>query len=408
MNKIIFLLVWGCLAGSAVCRGESDTHSDADADSIDAVVAGNTDFSLALYGKLTDNSTGNFFFSPYSISTALAMVYAGAQGQTQTQMAEALRFTVPGEQLYPAFGALQKQLIQKDVSGGYQLYLANALWLQEGAPFLQNFLDTTSPFEAGRYQVDFIHETENTRQKINAWVEEKTKDRIKDLVPRNAVDKDTDLVISNAIYFKGQWKTKFRWWKTRNSDFFVTADHKVKVPLMHLKEKFKYCGDENLQALELPYKDDEMSMLVLLPKDGNGLEDVENKLTAEFLDTILSKMWETKVNVYLPRFKMTWGTASLKNALAALGMPDAFDREKADFSGLNGQDSLYISDVFHKSFVEVNEKGTEAAAGTFLAVAKSASSEIVFRADHPFLFLIRDNRSGSILFIGRLVNPAEQ
>lgn len=368
------------------------------------VVAGNTDFALALYGKLIDDSGGNVFFSPYSISTALAMVYAGAQGQTQTQMSESLHFTVPGEQLYPAFGALQKQLAQKDTQG-FQLYPANALWLQKGDPFLQEFLDATALFDAGCYQVDFIHETENTRQEINAWIEEKTKDRIKNLIPSGGVNRDTELVISNAIYFKGQWKTKFRWWKTRKSDFFVTADYKVKVPLMHLKEKFKYCGDENLQAIELPYKDDEMSMLVLLPKDGNDLEDVENTLTAELLDTIVSKMWKTKVDVYLPRFKMTWGTGSLKNALAALGMPDAFDPKKADFSGINGQDSLYISDVFHKSFVEVNEKGTEAAASTILTVAKSASPELVFRADHPFLFLIRDNRSGSILFIGRLTNP---
>jgi serpin B len=177
---------------------------------------------------------------------------------------------------------------------------------------------------------------------------------------------------------------------------------------MHLKEKFNYCDQENLQALELPYKGDEMSMLVLLPKDVNGLEDIENMLTAEFLNTILSKMWKTKVSVYLPRFKMTWGTTSLKNTLAALGMSDAFSPGKADFSGINGQDGLYISDVFHKAFVEVNEEGTEAASGTFLTVAKSLSSELVFRADHPFLFLIRDNRSGSILFIGRLINPAEQ
>jgi len=177
---------------------------------------------------------------------------------------------------------------------------------------------------------------------------------------------------------------------------------------MHLKEKFKYHNSEKSQVLELPYKDDEMSMLVLLPKDVNGLKDVENTLTAELLNTILLKMWEPKVDVYLPRFEITWGTVSLKDALTALGMPDAFDPEKADFSGITGQKDLFISDVFHKAYVKVNEEGTEAAAATFLEVKKSASPELVFRADHPFLFLIRDNRSGSILFIGRLVNPAEQ
>jgi len=371
------------------------------------VVAGNTDFALLLYKKLKDDSAGNVFFSPYSISTALAMVYAGAQEQTQTQMAETLNFTIVGEQLYPAFGALQKQIIEKDTQG-YQIYLANALWLQEGVPFLQEFLDRTAYFDAGRYQVDFFHEAENTQRQINAWIEEKTKGKIKNFIPAGGVNRETALAISNALYFKGQWKTKFKWWKTRKSDFFVTVDHKIRIPLMHLKEKFNYCDQENLQALELPYKGDEMSMLVLLPKDVNGLEDIENMLTAEFLNTILSKMWKTKVSVYLPRFKMTWGTTSLKNTLAALGMSDAFSPGKADFSGINGQDGLYISDVFHKAFVEVNEEGTEAASGTFLTVAKSLSSELVFRADHPFLFLIRDNRSGSILFIGRLINPAEQ
>jgi serpin B len=371
------------------------------------VVAGNTDFALALYGKLTDNSTGNLFFSPYSISTALVMVYAGAQGQTQTQMAETLNFTLPADRLADAFGGLQKQFVRKDTRG-YQLYLANALWLQKGAPFLQGFLDLTAPFDAGRYQVDFVGETEKSCQKINFWVQEQTKNKIKDLIPPSSIDGNTNLVISNAIYFKGQWKTKFSKWKTRNSDFFVSTDHTVKVPLMHLKEKFKYHNSEKSQVLELPYKDDEMSMLVLLPKDVNGLKDVENTLTAELLNTILLKMWEPKVDVYLPRFEITWGTVSLKNALTALGMPDAFDPEKADFSGITGQKDLFISDVFHKAYVKVNEEGTEAAAATFLEVKKSASPELVFRADHPFLFLIRDNRSGSILFIGRLVNPAEQ
>ena len=405
MRQIIYLLC-GCFVLNADCFGKDDFAISTPADNIKTVVVGNTAFALELYGKLTDDSGGNLFFSPYSISTALALVYAGAHGQTQTQIAESLRFTVSGESLYFAFGDLQKQLFQKDKSLGWQMLAANALWLQEGSPFLPEFLELTAPFDAGLYQTDFVGETEKSRQKINSWIQDHTQDKIKDLVSPGNVNLDTELVITNAIYFKGQWKTKFRWWRTRNSDFFVSADRKVKVPLMHLKEKFKYCSDEKLQALELPYKGDQMSMLVLLPKDANGLKEIENTLTAELLDTIVSKMWDRKVNIYLPRFKMTWGTSSLKKTLIALGMSDAFELGKADFSGITGQDGLYISDVFHKAFVEVNEKGTEAAASTFLAVEKSSKSSVpVFRADHPFVFLIRDNRSGSILFIGRLTNP---
>ena len=408
MKPIICLLFCGCFVMSADCLGKDGSHCSADANGISAVVEGNTDFALTLYGKLKDDSAGNLFFSPYSISTALAMVYGGANGQTQTQMAETLRFTLPEEQLYPAFGTLQKQLIQEDKSHGRQFLAANALWLQEGAPFLKEFLDSTAPFEAGCNQLDFAHEAEASRKTINSWVAGKTKDKIQNLLPLNSVDCDTELVITNAVYFKGQWRNKFKWWKTRKRDFFVFVDQKVKVPLMHLKEKFKYHGDDNLQAVELPYKDGEMSMLVLLPKDTDGLKEMENTLTAEHLNMILSKMWMPKVDVYLPRFKITWGTVSLKNTLVALGMSDAFEPEKADFSGITGRKDLWMSDIFHKAFVEVNEKGTEAAAGTGFVLVKSALPEPVFRADHPFLFLIRDNHSGSILFIGRVINPESQ
>jgi serpin B len=404
MKKITLLLL-GCFVINTVCLGKDSNNGT---DTVSEVVAGNTDFALSLYGKLAAESAGNVFFSPYSISTALALVYVGARGQTQTQIAETLHFTVPGEKLFPAFGTLQKQLIQKDKSPGWQVLTANAIWLQEGMPFLKEFLDSTAPFDAGRYQLDFVNQTEKSRQKINGWVEEQTKDKVKNLLPPNGIDSETALVITNAVYFKGQWKTKFSKWKTRNSDFFVSADRTVKVPLMHLKEKLKYYNDEKMQALELPYKGDQMSMLVFLPKDINGLKEVENTLTTELLDIIVQKMIAIKVDVYLPRFKITWGTVSLKNTLIALGMPDSFDPPQADFSGITGQDGLYVSDIFHKAFVEVNEEGTEAAGATSTVIAHAMLLESVFCADHPFLFMIRDNYSDSILFIGRLTNPTAE
>jgi len=417
MKKTVFLFFWSCCVTSINCFGAMDpNHTDgneftADGNDIKAAVGGNTAFAFDLYGKLKNdpNATapkGNLFFSPYSISTALAIAYGGARGQTEKQMAMALHFTLPMQNLYSAFCALQKQLIQENKSRGYQFLMANALWGQKGEPFLKEFLDLTKYYYGACFsQLDFVKETEQSRRTINSWIEEKTSNKIKDLIPLGGVDEQTALVLTNAIYFKGEWKTKFSWWKTRRADFAISAKDKVKVPMMHLKEDFKYYEDEKLRAIELPYKGDDISMLVLLPSDTEGLKEMENTLTAESLNVLLSKMWTTEVDVYFPKFKMTWGTFSLNNALIELGMSDAFVPKKADFSGINGRRNFWISDVFHKAFVEVNEKGTEAAAGTAVVFARSIEMPVVFRADHPFIFIIKDNRSGSILFMGRVMNP---
>jgi serpin B len=412
MKTIVLQLALGCCLTGA-CFGGTDQNRASDSNDIKAVVSGNIDFAISLYGKLkgdpnTAPPRANLFFSPYSISTALAMTYGGARGETQKQMADVLHFTLPRQNLYCSLGALQKQLIKKDRSRGYQLLIANALWCQKGEPFLHEFLNLTEHyFGAGLNQVDFVNETEQSRQKINFWVEEQTNDKIKNLIPPRGINEYTAMVLTNAIYFKGQWKTKFSWWKTRKADFAVSAEYKVTVPLMHLKEDFKYYEDEKLQALELPYKGNEISMLVLLPSDTEGVGELENTLTTESLNVVLSKMWMTKVDVYFPRFRIVWGTFSLNKALTELGMPDVFHPEKADFSGINGVGGLFISDVFHKAFIEVNEKGTEAAAATGVVVLKASFVEPVFRADHPFIFIIKDNSSGSILFMGRLSNPSE-
>jgi serpin B len=246
---ICYLIGNGCFG--AVTAGSALT---VDGNDIKTVIAGNTDFAFVLYDRLKNDpnataSNGNLFFSPYSISTALAMAYGGARGQTQKQISAALHFTLPDEQLYPAFGTLQKQLILSEKSSGCQLLMADALWLQKGYPFLKEFLDLTASFDAGRYQLDFIHEAETSRKTINSWVEEKTNTKIKDLLPPGSVDNQTVLVLTNAIYFKGEWKTKFSWWKTHKADFAVSAKDKVNIPLMHLKEKFKYYSNENLQRL---------------------------------------------------------------------------------------------------------------------------------------------------------------
>ncbi len=349
----------------------------ADVNDVKMVTSENTDFALTLYGKLKDDSNvvaskGNLFFSPYSISTALAIAYGGARGQTKEQMATALHFTLPEQNLYSAFGTLQKQLLQNDKSYGYQLLLANALWGQKGEPFLKEFLDLAQNYYgAGINQLDFVNETEKSRQIINSWVEEKTKDKIKELIPLGGINQDAVLILTNAIYFKGEWKAKFSWWKTKDADFTVSANNKVKVPMMHIKEKFNCCIDANSQVLELPYKDDEISMLVILPRDTEGIKEIESTLSAEKLNRLLSKMKMKEVEVYFPKFKMTWGTFCLNKVLVALGMPNAFNPGQADFSGINGKKNLWISGVFHKAFIEVNEKGTEAAAATGLTIVKA-------------------------------------
>jgi serpin B len=407
------------LIGISCSRKVDSNHSDdgaftADANDIKEAVAGNTEFAFDLYGKLKDNEpNGNLFFSPYSISTALSMTYAGARGETEKQMAAALHFTLPNQHLYPALGALQKQLIQGKKSRGYQLFLANALWLQKGGPFLKEFLDLNQNYYvAGLNQLDFVSETEKSRQIINSWVEKKTKEKIKDLIPPGGVDTETVLVLTNAIYFKGEWENKFEKQLTRRADFHVSAKDKVKVDMMHLKEYFQYGGSEKLWVIELPYKGNKLSMVVLLPREIEGIKEVEDTLTAESLNTLLSKIYQKakiyqrEVDVYLPKFKFAWGTFSLKDDLIALGVRDAFDFEgTADFSGINGGGGIWISDVFHKAFVEVNEEGTEAAAATGGAITASIAPE--FRADHPFIFIIKDNKSSSILFMGKVMNPAE-
>ncbi len=375
-----------------------------------AVVKGNTAFALELYARLRERD-GNLFLSPYSVSTALAMTYAGARGDTAAQMADVLHFDLKGEALHRAFGQLVERLNEQGEKGGYQLSVANALWGQKGYGFLKEFLDLTEAhYGAGLHEVDFEKGLEAARQTINAWVEEETQDKIKELIPKGALDVLTRLVLTNAIYFKGDWASPFEEEETKDEPFTLLDGQKLDVPMMHQTEKFGYAEDEGLQVLELPYVGKELSMVVLLPKSADGLADLEKSLTAENLEKWLAGLRRRNVVVALPRFKVTCGFA-LGKALKSMGMTDAFSPAAADFSGMNGgKEPLWIGAVIHKAFVEVNEEGTEAAAATaVMMVGGMARPEPtpVFRADHPFLFLIRDTRTGSILFLGRVANPVE-
>ena len=372
------------------------------------VVSASNHFAIDLYGRLDKEQPGkNLFFSPISISLALTMTAAGARGQTEAEMAKVLHLGDSLSQSHSYYHKLLEQWNAVDEKRPYQLRLANRLWGQRGFPVRREFLDLTrQQYDAEMTLVDFA-QPEAARREINLWVERQTNDKIKDLIPRNAIDPLTRLVLTNAIYFKGGWLSPFDKRSTTDQDFTVSAKRKTKARLMCQTAHFGYAEEESLQALEMPYQGRDLSMVVLLPKELNGLPDLEKSLSAEWLDKLLSRLHSREVITFIPRFKEEAGF-KLNKTLIALGMKLAFGLGGADFSGISTAGDLCITAVIHKAFVDVNETGTEAAAATAVIVTGASPFQPptpIFRADHPFLFLIRDNRSGAILFIGRLIEP---
>jgi serine protease inhibitor len=369
-----------------------------------SIVNGNNRFACDLYGRLRAEK-GNVFFSPNSISTALAMTYAGAKAKTEQEMATVLHFDLAQNQLHQAFSAVRDRLNLNDKD--MEVRTANRLWGQTGYRLLPAYLQLTKDrYGAELGEVDFIHQTEAARQVINAWIAEQTKDRIKDLVPAGVLNELTRLVLTNAIYFKGKWDTQFKKEATKNLPFHLSVDATINVPMMHQMHAFKYGEIDSIQIIELPYVGNRLSMFVLLPKEVDGQQSLEEKLTHINLDKWTSTLREQEVDVYLPKFTMT-SAFSLKDVLQAMGMTAAFNSQNADFSGMDGKKDLYLSAVLHQAFVDVNEEGTKAAAAT--GVIETVKSDrgflMTFRADHPFVFLIGDDTTGSILFMGRLVSP---
>ncbi len=387
--------------------GFSGIACAADKADIDSLVSGNNAFAFDLYMRLAEEE-GNLFFSPYSISSALAMTYAGARGETARQMASVLHFGLAPDRLHAALSDLTGML--NAAGKPYQLSTANALWGQAGYEFLPGFLDVTKKhYDAGFKEVDFMGARELARQTINSWVEARTNNRIKDLIQLKDLSPLTRLVLTNAIYFKGKWKIEFKREATKPLPFHVSTRETVNVPMMHQVARFNYAENDQAQILEMPYTGGDLSMVVLLPKPGCELAKLEDMLRAEVIGSWLSQLSGAEVEVFLPRFKVE-ARFVLNEQLQRLGMLDAFDMSRADFSGMTPGPDLYMSSVIHKAFVEVSEEGTEAAAATAVIMnikAMVADKPHVFRADRPFVFLIRDLRSGSILFAGRLADPAE-
>ena len=391
----------GTLEPERIARPEGVSCWEQEVD-VKTVVRGNTAFSLGLYQTLK-NDPGDLFFSPFSISTALAMTYAGARGNTATQMADTLHFELDDEFLHPAYAQLQGRL-NTDGEGGYELNVANALWGQAGFPFLSAFVELlNSSYGAGLNQVDFSGATEQARSTINRWVEEQTLGKIPELLTPGVVSALTRLVLTNAIYFKGDWQFKFDSEDTQQAPFTRSDGSSVTVPMMYQTGEHHFADTADLKILELPYDGEDVSMLLLLPRQPEGLAQLEQDLTESNLQrwlALVEEPFDFNVEVYLPRFQLR-SEFSLSEQLIALGMTDAFGT--ADFSGINGGHDLSLSFVVHQAFVDVNEEGTEAAAATAVGANFTPSPPPpTFRADHPFLFLILDKRSDSILFVGRV------
>ena len=375
------------------------------------LVQGNNAFALDLYHSLHSDD-GNLVFSPFSISLALAMTYAGARGNTETQMAQALHFDLPQAQLHPAFNALDLSLAQEGQATTkdqipLQLNIANGVWAEQSFPFLQNFLDTIAlNYGAGIHQADFVKQYEAVRKEINQWVEDQTKNKIQNLLAPGTLDANTRMVLVNAIYFKADWLNPFDKNSTSDQPFHLLDGSTVTTPMMSQDNlNVPYAQGNGWQAVDLPYAGETASMTIIVPDAGN-FEAFDSSLDSSKLDSILKSLEPTTLKLNLPKFSFT-RDFGLTGPFSALGMTDAFDPSRADFSGMTGKPDLYISDVVHKAFVAVDEKGTEAAAATAVIMKLTAMlpQGITLTVDRPFLFLIRDTASGQILFMGRVVNP---
>ncbi len=403
------------LGGEALLNGAPAKSSVSD------LVNGINAFAFNLYSRLKTSGSANIFFSPWSLSSAFAMVYEGARGQTASEIRKVFNFPPNDElrrksflQLYLRTNQSRKSFLQL-FQRTNQLRTANALWVQKDYPILKSYLDIVRRYYNGNAtNLDFVREPEKSRRTINEWVEKQTDGKIKDLLPPGSIKTEplpTVFVVTNAVYFKGLWLLQFNPKLTREDDFKVRHNKVVRVPMMSLtKAEFPYAETKDLQVLELPYKGEEIAMIILLPK-GLDLKPAEEALHPERLKQLVTSLRKTEVDVYLPRFKLE-AKYFLAGTLQEMGIKSAFQFGPADFSGIDGKRLLYITDVIHQAYVDVNEEGTEAAAATAIVLAPGAAPTLVqrkiFRADHPFVFLIRDRKTGLILFLGRLVEPQGQ
>ncbi len=399
----------GSVAQSGLARNTAPNVAPADAATL---VAGNTHFAADLYREAgKDHAHDNFFFSPYSVSAALSMTYAGAANDTAKQMASAAHFDLAQDKLFPAFDKLDLDLNSRAVKTadgrqGLELHVVNSVWGEESFHFAQPYLDTLAVnYGAGVRLTDFAHAPEDARSRINGWVSDETSQKIVDLLPGGSITTDTRFVLVNAVYFKASWSSPFDATFTKPQAFKKLDGSSAQVPTMSQVSYYSYGASEDFETLELPYAGEQTAMDIILPSEG-AFDKVSGALSADMLSTALDNLKPTEAHVALPKFSIAGGTISLKDSMKSLGMTDAFDGSKADFSGVS-QEHVWIGDVLHQAFVTVDEVGTEAAAATAVEMVGGAAPQTPkeFVVNRPFLVVIRDVTTKSVLFAGRVTDP---
>lgn len=412
---VLFLLLSACGPSASIAKSdlERNTSPNVASDDIHTLADDNNAFALDLYESFRERD-GNLIYSPYSISLALAMTYAGARAETESQMAQTMHFP-PQDKLHSSLNALDLELAKRGESGSkdetpLQLDIANAVWAEQTLPFLKDYLDLIAQnYGAGIQLADFIHKYEVVRKEINGWVSNQTNDKIQDLIPDGVLDSSTKMVLVNAIYFKADWLYQFDPNDTNDAPFHLLDGSDVQVKMMSQSLfGIPYLQGDDYQAIELPYQGEAAAMDIIVPAEGN-FSEFESTLDAQKLNEILTNMQPgSGMKLGLPKFSFSTDF-DLKERLTAMGMSDAFDPDRADFSGMTGGRDLYIDAVLHKAFVAVDEKGTEAAAATAVIMAPTSAMlpDVTLTIDRPFIFVIRDLPSGQILFVGRVLNPVE-
>lgn len=403
LGSILVLIIIFCLI-TAGCTGAPGNIPFSAKNVTDA----NNRFAFDFYSRLANdptNAESNIFFSPFSLSSVFSITYDGARGDTADEIRSVFHFPKDDVARRQEFANISAIMNREDNTT--HLTTANALWAENTYPFLPEYVSTAQQYYAANVtNLDFINKADDSRNRINTWVEERTNNKIRDFIPNGGINPSTRLVITNAIYFNGKWEKPFDERETGEYRFSVTPGKTVRVSMMQRGDNFAYTETSRIQMIELPYKHGngkDLSMIVILPKH-ETLAAVENSLNGEMLSDLEQKLTDTKMVVFLPKFKLET-RYELPEVLKAMGMPTAF-ASGADFSGMDGTKRLFINNVVHKAFIEVNEEGTEASAASSVYLSKSGiDNSPVFRADHPFLFLIQDKETGTILFIGRVVNP---
>ena len=418
MKKLIMLLLLGVMAFSLVaCTAQviivtdliksdkpRETAPRVTENDLSLLVNSNTDFALSLYEVLKNDQDGNLFYSPYSISLMMAMAYAGAQGETSLQMGNALKFNLNPTELHRAFNYLALELAKRTGSDGdFKLHIVNDIWGQKEYKFLDAYLDTLAVnYGAGLRVLDFINDPEGARKTINDYIYEQTSQIIDELIPEGSINILTRLVLTNAIYFKAEWQHKFQKESTFDGPFYLIDGNSVTVPIMNQRSHFNYASGDGWQAIELPYQGETIAMTVLLPENFSMFE---NQLDADLLNSILQEMSKRDIQLGLPKFDFK-SDFDLKAALTDLGMPVAFVPGQADFTGITTVEELYIQGILHKAYVAVDEEGTEAAAAGAVIIGTTSMPETMM-VDRPFIFMIRDLETGTILFMGRVLDPSK-